>query len=90
MEVTEKKNEELLKITEVDNTPFTLIETNGRVNIVMKNQIVEENTFDSVEDAKKYIESKPWKLILIAAHLYGVIVNNELEKMEELSKNQEN
>ena len=59
--------ENVNKFQTVENTPFALIERNGKWGIVMGNQIVSDQYFDTTEEAERFIESKPWSLILVAA-----------------------
>lgn len=52
---THKKNE----------CPFTILETDDEKFLIsLGNQIVSELTFDTLEEAEKYIDEKPWELIL--------------------------
>lgn len=55
------------KFQTVENTPFALIEINEKWGIVMGNQMVSDQYFDTTEEAKRFIESKPWSLILVSA-----------------------
>lgn len=59
--------ENVNKFQTVENTPFALIERNEKWGIVMGNQMVSNQFFDTTEEAEKFIESKPWSLILVAA-----------------------
>lgn len=69
--MTEEKKEKLFEIIEVENTPFNILSRNGKFQIILRNQIVSGTDFLNEEDARNYIESKPWELIMIASHLYS-------------------
>lgn len=43
---------------------FTLVTKGKKVFIAIGNNIVTHETFDRVEQAKKYVDKKPWELIL--------------------------
>lgn len=43
---------------------FTIAEKDGKFHILVQNYIVSEKTFDKLEKAEKYINSKPWELII--------------------------
>lgn len=43
---------------------FTLIEHEGKVKIATGRAIISKLTFDNMKDAKKYIDQKPWELII--------------------------
>ena len=81
-----EKAEKLFEVTEIENTPFGIFSKDGEHNVVMKNQIVSEKSFESKEEAIAWVESKPWKLILVAGFIYneGVKeIKNLLTKLEE-------
>ena len=82
----EKQTEKLFEITEIENTPFGIFSKDGEHNVVMKNQIVSDTSFETKEDAIAWVESKPWKLILVAGFIYneGVReIKDLLTKLEE-------
>lgn len=79
------------KFQTVENTPFALIEINEKWGIVMGNQMVSDQYFDSTEEAERFIESKPWSLILVAALTFvdgayqyknELVNNNKVETTE--------
>ena len=81
-----EKAEKLFEVTEIENTPFGVFSKDGEHNIVMKNQIVSDKSFNSKEEAIEWVNSKPWKLILVAGFIYneGVKeIKNLLTKLEE-------
>ena len=69
-EITEKQ-EKLFEVTEIENTPFGVFSKDGEHNVVMKNQIVSDKSFNSKEEAIEWVNSKPWKLILISSFIYN-------------------
>ena len=69
-EITEKQ-EKLFEVTEIENTPFGVFSKDGEHNVVMKNQIVSDRSFETKEEAIAWVESKPWKLILVAGFIYN-------------------
>ncbi len=77
METEEKKTEELIKVQQYDI--FNIVENyNEGVNIgITIGNYMLENNFESVEDAKKYIDSKPYKLVCAIASIYSQIIIND-------------
>lgn len=63
---------------------FILVQRNDEVRIAVTNKIVTAKTFKTMEDAKKYIDRKPWELIVNTTIVINDI-NNEL-KMTETKK----
>lgn len=57
-------------IKKVEDTPFTLVENEMGVMIAVGNQIASEKIFKTKDDAKEFIESKPYYLIMIATAIY--------------------
>lgn len=83
--------ENVNKFQTVENTPFALIERGGKWGIVMGNQLVSDQYFDTTEEAERFIESKPWSLILVAALTFvdgAYQYRNEIENNVEHSKEQ--
>ena len=81
-----EKTEKLFEVTEIENTPFGVFSKDGEHNVVMKNQIVSDKSFETKEEAIAWVESKPWKLILVAGFIYneGVReIKDLLTKLEE-------
>ena len=58
-----KSNEELVKLHELQY-PFAAIENNGVFKIVAGNTIISKNDFATLEEAKEYVDSKPYELII--------------------------
>lgn len=67
----EFKNEPEVKITEQVQTEkylvFDLVTRNGEVYICITNYILSQSKFKNIEEAKAYIDSKPWELIVNAS-----------------------
>lgn len=64
---------------------FNLVLQNGQVFIAIGNHIVTRNNFASVEDAKAYIDAKPWDLLVNTTCLIYDITN-ELKKKEKTAR----
>lgn len=64
---SEEKNTQLVEREFVKNTPFTIIKFNDSYRIAIGTNIIDEKEFQTKGDCMKYIESKPWGLILTAA-----------------------
>lgn len=80
-----KENKKLIKMNHYDI--FTIVENYNegvKIQIILGNYLIEEG-FESVESAKTYIDSKPWKLICAIASVYAKIINNL--KMEVKNEN---
>lgn len=93
-----EKNQKIhaVEVFEVENTPFNVIlhrtehrnennevtKTNEQFSIVCGNEIVSAQSFDTLEDAKEYVYSKPWELIstLIFAMYKNIKKANEYAK----------
>lgn len=59
------KTEKFVKIHQFEDI-FTIVERNEEFVIAIGNKIIVADKFKSLSDAQKYIESKPWKLIINA------------------------
>jgi hypothetical protein len=79
------ENENVTKYVTLENSPFILVDIEGRWGIVFGNQLVHEQTFETVDDAKKFIDTKPWSLILSACWLYGNFINEHRDQLEQLN-----
>lgn len=55
-------NEEVPTFEQVDETPFTLMETSKGVQILCGNAIIDRKTFKNKNEAKKYIYRTPYQL----------------------------
>lgn len=67
-----KKTKMTVEKVEAKESNLEMYEAFGIVNnganfvIVMGNQVIDKNTFGTAEEAKAYIDSKPWELIINA------------------------
>lgn len=43
---------------------FTIAENENKFYVLVQNYVVSEKTFDKLKDAERYINSKPWELII--------------------------
>lgn len=48
---------------------FNLLQDEKGVRIAVGNQVVTAQVFEKMEDAKAYIDSKPWSLMMATAHV---------------------
>ena len=64
---------------DVEDTVFSIIESNinKECKIAIANNIISRKTFKNEEEARKYINKKPWELIenMIALYVDYAIVN---------------
>ena len=65
----------LIKYEEVKNTPFTLVEKENKVFIIIGNQVCDPNVFKNKTEAKKYISKKPWMLIATTSLILAQNIN---------------
>lgn len=74
----------------VQHEIFAIVKINKIYKIVMGQQIIVPHEFAKVTDAKKYIDSKPWELIInSASYLTQFMINNQEKLIEEVKKEQE-
>lgn len=85
-ELSSNEDVNMSKYEILDNAPFVLVEGADGWFIVMGNHIVSEKRFKTKEEAKKYIDKKPYELIYVGAIAYMKM----LEKMENDSNNFKN
>ena len=74
----ETKKEKLFKIHEVEQTPFNVLEKEEKFKIILGNEIISPE-YETLEEAKKEIETKPWWLIVATTH----IISGKIKKFEE-------
>lgn len=67
----------------LDDAPFILVNGADGWFIVMGEHIVSEKRFETKEQAKKYVDMKPYELIYVGASAYNMI----LQKLEEDKNN---
>lgn len=68
----EQSNGKPIVVT-INDAPFNIIEHNGDILITIGNDVLKR--CETVEEAVKYIEAKPWELILNASAIYIEYVN---------------
>lgn len=67
----------------INDTPFNIVEHKEEILITIGNEVLKK--CETVESAVKYIESKPWELILNACAIYSeYITKTKKEKKDEL------
>lgn len=59
----EVKNEEKIT-TEIYRDIFVLVTRNDKTQIAIQNSIIWREEFESIQDAKDFIDEKPWGLIV--------------------------
>lgn len=73
------KSETEIKVEEYDYC-FNLVTDEKGTRIAVGRNIVSDKVFETKEEAKKYIDSKPWGLIVAATHVCFKIFENNLNK----------
>lgn len=70
--------------------PFSIgTNENNETVIRLGGQLASKKTFDNVEEAKKYIESKPWDLIAILSIAMTEATFRAIHESKEESKKEE-
>jgi len=77
----DSQHEQLIE-REITHELFMLVKKDGNVWIAMKDQIIHDQPFKTFEDAKAYIETKPYKLVCIASFIYGQHVSAMLHNQQ--------
>lgn len=84
MDTKKVENVQKVKFTKKDvheiGDGFFAVETEEGYVIVFCEQVVSEKTFETIEKAKAYKNSKPWSMILICASIY-------YDRIKSISKN---
>lgn len=77
----DRANYSIVDYEHIDGTPFTAVRENeGNWMINVGDYIIEKTDFVHLEDLVKYIESKPWGLILNACYVYNLKINQLKEQ----------
>ena len=77
-------NENMLKYVTIEGSPFTAIQLqNERWALVMGDQLVSDQTFENVDEATKFVESKPWSLIMTASYIYVDYINKNINDLKQ-------
>lgn len=74
-EKADKKRSSGVKHKHVKGTPFTIVQTEGIVQITIGSDVV-GNDYKSIKEAEEAINNKSWNLIILAA---AVIANKMTE-----------
>lgn len=85
---TKTEKEKLFKVHEAKNTPFNILEIEKKFKITIGNEIVSPD-YETIEEAKKVIETKPWWLIVATTHIISKkikLFEEEREKINNLLK----
>lgn len=70
--------------------PFSIgTNENNETVIRLGGQLASKKTFDNVEEAKKYIESKPWDLLAILSIAMAETTFRAIHESKEESKKEE-
>lgn len=78
----EKTNEKKISYENYEGTPFTIVDYEGIIMINAGPYRCGNKTFETVEKAKKYIDKKPWELIVtVATVIYETTVNESYRDM---------
>ena len=60
---------------------FNLVTRDGKTTVCVANFPVSNKVFDTIKEAKAYIDSKPWELLVAAiGTAYDIVHNVELKK----------
>ena len=73
------KSETEIKVEEYDYC-FNLLTDAKGTRIAVARTIVSDKVFETKDEAKAYIDSKPWGLIMATAHVCMKIYDNNLNK----------
>lgn len=76
----------------LDNAPFVVVQGSDGWFVVMGEHIVSEKRFETKDEAKRYVESKPWELIIVGASAYNMILEklvNDRNNFNNLNDEQE-
>lgn len=74
---------------DVRNTPFSVMKetSTGKCKITCGNNLMTEQEFNTLKDAIKYVNQKPWELI---TNLCALMVNNLYQTVTNQQKTNEN
>ena len=75
-----KEKNEGLEFIKIEESPFTVLKKGDVFNILIGNRLATDKEFDSLEDVKKFIDSKHWDLLssfMITIYNYLKSTENE-------------
>ena len=73
-------SESLFKVHKCENSPFGILEKDNEFKIILGNEIVSSEVFESFEDANNYISDYCWDVIFSA--IYSLVKNFDKIKEE--------
>lgn len=76
-------SESLFKVHKCANSPFGILEKDDEFKIILGNEIVSSEVFESFEDANNYISGYCWDVIFSA--IYSLVKNFDKIKEHENS-----
>ena len=76
------KTENKVKVTEqIENTPFTIVENDeNKLLICFGKLVISERTFDSSDEAKEYLNTNMWNVVINMIAAYGWAKNHNKSK----------
>lgn len=81
-EVENTKVEQFDKINIENNEPFCIVGKKGNYSIAMGNNVVCERKFRDENEAKAYLDKRPWEVILLATYIYREKMKAYIESIE--------
>lgn len=76
-------NDNILRYVTIEGSPFTaILLENGRWGLVMGDQLVSDQTFEDVDEAADFVESRPWSLIMTASYIYMDYINKNINDLK--------
>lgn len=72
------------EIATLTNCPFSAVLSGGRYYLTFGEKILSNETFSSVKEAQKYVDRKPWDLIIVAAAVLAndlITYNNKIKNV---------
>nr|QJB19716.1 MAG: hypothetical protein [Microvirus sp.] len=77
-------SENISRYVKIEGSPFTAIKLeNERWAIVMGDQLVSDQTFEDIDEASEFVESKPWSLIMAAAYIWVDYINKNINDLKQ-------
>lgn len=79
----QSSSENILRYVTIEGSPFTtILLENGRWGLVMGDQLVSDQTFEDVDEAAEFVETRPWSLIMTAAYIYTDYINKNINNLK--------
>ncbi len=67
------------EVHQIENSPYTAVKIDEMYNIALADQIVTNRKFETIEEAKNYVDSKPYDILFNGIATY-------MEKLIEIKK----